>query len=207
MRNNVARTLDRSIQVLDRASQIAVWIGGMLLLASAFMIGAEVILRRFFGVTTRGADEFSYYVFAISSSWAFTFTLLRKAHIRIDVVYLRFGSTVRSVLDIIALTSLGTFSALATYAMLFGLLRRTIERGTVSNTAWQTPLWIPQGLWALGFVLFSLTILVLLLRVLWGLLIERDPATVDRHAGSQKLDEEIEEALTTAEAAEKGRTA
>lgn len=196
MKTRIGQGLDRVISVLNRISRIAVWMGGSLLILSALVIGAEVVLRRTLGITTRGADEFSYYVLAISTSWAFSFALLSKAHIRVDALYVRFSSPIRAVLDVLALTSLAVFSFLATYVVLFGLLSRSISRGTTSNTTWQTPLWIPQGLWFMGLLLFSITILVLLLRVLWALLVERNPLAVELYAGSQTLESEIGEALS-----------
>ena len=192
--SDIGKSLDRILAVLNRISQVAVWVGGALLLASALLICAEIGLRRM-GITTRGADEFSYYVLAISSSWAFSFTLLRKAHIRIDVIYARLGARVRGLLDMLALLALGLFAFIATYTVAFGLLTRSITRGSTSNTVWQTPLWIPQGIWWLGWVLFTITTSVLLLRVAWAFFVERDLKTVDRYAGGQTLEEEIEEAL------------
>ncbi len=199
MSTRIGKGLDRIIAFLDHTSRIAVWIGGGLLIASAFVIGAEVLLRRLVGVTTRGADEFSYYVLAISTSWAFAFALLRKAHIRVDAVYVRLSSSLKAALDVLALLSLAVFSLIATYVVLFGTLSRSITRGTTSNTAWQTPLWIPQGLWFLGLALFSVTVLVLLVRVVWALIVERNFQVVDQYAGGQTLENEIEEVLSDKE--------
>lgn len=191
MRTDFGRILDRLIDLLYKVSRIAVWVGGALLLISALVIGAEVVLRRAFGITTRGADEFSYYVLAVSTSWAFSYALLKKAHIRVDALYMRFGSPVRAALDVIALAVLGLFAYTATYSVAIGTLRRSIERGTASNTPWQTPLWIPQSLWFAGLLLFSFTIGVLLLRALWALIVERNLRTVDVHIGSQSAESEL----------------
>jgi TRAP-type C4-dicarboxylate transport system permease small subunit len=197
----IGKGLDKVIAFLDHTSRVAVWIGGGLLIASAFVIGAEVLLRRLGGVTTRGADEFSYYVLAISTSWAFSFALLRKAHIRVDALYVLLPSSLKAALDVLALLSLAVFSSIASYVVLFGTLSRSITRGTASNTAWQIPLWIPQGLWFLGLALFSVTVVVLLIRIVWALIVERDFQVVERYAGSQTLESEIEEALSDKEVA------
>jgi TRAP-type mannitol/chloroaromatic compound transport system permease small subunit len=108
-----------------------------------------------------GADEISYYALAISSSWTFGYALMRKAHIRIDVLYTRMSSNARIALDLLSLTLFGACASIATYFAFF-VLQTSIRRGSVANTPLGTPLWIPQSLWFAGLVFLCLVILVLL---------------------------------------------
>ena len=135
--------------VVDRISHVAVWIGGSMLIVTAVLVFVEVIVRKVFLLSLGGADELSGYAFAIASTWAFSFALLVRAHIRIDAVYVRLPQRVRAFLDVVALLSLGLFVAVMTvYA--WDTLVFAFEFSTHANTPLETPLWIPQSLWFAG---------------------------------------------------------
>jgi TRAP-type C4-dicarboxylate transport system permease small subunit len=188
--STVVRWLDRSLGVVRWIARAAVVIGGVAVLLSAFMITTDVLMRRVLGLSTWGADELSFYALAISSSWAFAHAMLVKAHIRIDMLTMRLSWPLRSASNIVALLSMGFLALFACYAI-FEEVERAWSRGITSITRLETPLWIPQGLWLAGFVFFALTILLLLLRVLAALLIERSHETAELHAGTPTLEEEI----------------
>jgi TRAP-type C4-dicarboxylate transport system permease small subunit len=183
------RLLDRSLSAVGTISKGAVVLGGLLMLASACLIAADVILRRIFGLSTWGADELSYYALAVSSSWAFAGTLLAKAHIRVDIVRELAPVPVRAILDVLALAGMAFFALFASAAII-DVFERSWRRGTSSITTLETPLWIPQGLWLCGFLLFSLVTGLLLLRVLGALLIERSYDNAARYGGVQTVEEE-----------------
>lgn len=186
----IVRWLDRSLDVVRVTARIAAITGGAALLICALLITADVILRRVFGLSTWGAGEFSYYVLAISSSWAFAHALLVKAHIRIDMVTMQLSWPLRSASNVIALIAMG-FLALLACSSILEEIERVWTRGTTSITRLAVPLWIPEGLWFLGFIFFLLTIILLLLRVVAALVIERSHETVERLAGTPTLQDEI----------------
>ncbi len=186
----VVRALDAALGVVDRVARAAVILGGVAILLSAFMITADVIMRRVLGLSTWGADELSYYALAIASSWAFAHAMLVKAHIRIDMVTSRLRWPLRSACNIIALLAMGFLALFACYAILQEV-ERAWSRGTTSITRLETPLWIPQGLWLAGFVFFALTVFFLLLRVLVALLVERSHETAEHYGGTSTMQEEI----------------
>jgi TRAP-type C4-dicarboxylate transport system permease small subunit len=194
----VADWLDWILAVIQRVARVAIIVGGAAILLSAFMITADVIARRVLGLSTWGADELSYYALAISTSWAFGYAMLVKAHIRIDVITNLLDRRLRSVCNIIALLAMGFFALAACRAILHHV-ERAWSRGATSITAMETPLWIPQGLWLAGFMFFALTVFLLLLRVIVALVIERDFDTAERHGGAVSLDVEVASAAQTAE--------
>src|SRR3712207_8266099 len=55
---------------------------------------------------------FPYTTLFRSSAWAFSFTLLRRSHIRIDFIYNHCPAAVRHALDLLALVATAGFSAL-----------------------------------------------------------------------------------------------
>lgn len=195
------RHIDSILAALMTASRFAISIGGAAILVSAFLISADVFLRRFFGVSTWGSDELSYYALAISTSWALGYTMLVKAHIRIDLISSNVGVPLRAVFDIVALLGMGFLAFIGCYAV-FEVFRRSFTRGSISITTLETPLWIPQGLFLLGFVFFAIVTVVILLRVVAALVIERSLETVERVAGVLTVEDETEEAIAGAEAAQ-----
>jgi TRAP-type C4-dicarboxylate transport system permease small subunit len=175
-------------EILNRAG---VWVGGLLLFLTSGMIAVEVLLRKLFSISMGGADELSSYVLAISCSWAFGFALLRKAHIRIDILYTRLPEKVRSVLDVLSLlTFLVYLTPLVYFA--YWVVETSVIRHSKANTPLQTPLWIPQGLWLAGLTVFLFTIIVLLVGTIIRLA-KNDVTGAQQLSGPNTLEEEIEE--------------
>ena len=144
-----------------------------------------------------GADEIAGYVLAASVTWGASLALIRRAHVRIDVLHARFPPRVRAALDLLALLSmLGLTLLFAWYAT--RLLRTSIRTGAVSNTPMEIPMWIPQSLWVAGFWVFA-TITVVLLGVAVRALILGDVARVHRIAGVRGALEEASEELAEVE--------
>ncbi|CAB3881184.1 hypothetical protein LMG26689_03495 [Achromobacter animicus] len=149
-----------SLRLLDRVARIGAWIGGLGLLLVSWLIVADLIARKVAGVSLGGADELAGYTLAVASAWAFPITLLRRSHIRVDVVYTHLPAKTRVVLDLFALACLGVFVGTLTWHAWF-VLADSIAFQSVSNTPLQVPQWIPQSLWFAGYAFFLLTIVVL----------------------------------------------
>jgi TRAP-type C4-dicarboxylate transport system permease small subunit len=81
-------------------------IGGLMLIASAVYVSAEVLGRRFFGFSLGGANEMSSYALAISSAWAFSYAVYERAHIRIDAAYQLGSPAVRAFIDVLSMAAL-----------------------------------------------------------------------------------------------------
>ncbi|WP_300302167.1 TRAP transporter small permease subunit [Ferrovibrio sp.] len=189
--------LDRWLGLADRLSRYAIWAGGALVLASAFLVSVDVLLRKLLLISVGGADELSGYAFAIGTAWALAFTLLRRANVRVDALYTRLPRVLCAMLDILALASLGGFIALLTWQA-WDVLGTSIAFSARATTPLQTPLWMPQSLWVIGLALFLFTLLPLLLRALFALL-GGDLDTVRRLAGARTIEEDAaDEAAHTA---------
>lgn len=175
----------------ERFSVLAVVAGGLLLFGMSWFIGVEVLLRKFFRISTGGAEEYSSYALAILSAWSFSYALFTKAHIRVDAVYLKLRRNVRLVLDVAAL---GAFAAYTLPMTWYGwkAFSLSFTKGSLANTPLQTPLWIPMLLWILGIAFFAWAVLLLLGETLTALL-RGDTATASALAGCPLLEEEIDE--------------
>jgi TRAP-type C4-dicarboxylate transport system permease small subunit len=195
-------------KLLSRAESLslgAVWVGGALTLASVFLIGFDVFARKFLGFTTGGADELSGYVFAISTSWALAFVVLQRGNVRVDVLYQHLPPRLAGLLDWLSLVALGVFIVFLTYHA--GVVAQTSwDRNAAANTPLATPLWVPQGLWALGLVWMCVVLALMLIRASVAL-VTGDLATVTELCGVRSAEEEAEEEATAGERLVRGEAA
>ena len=193
--------LDRALKAADWLSLRGVWAGGALLFLAAFTVSVDVIARKIFSVSLGGADELSGYAFAIGTAWAFAFTLLRRANVRVDALYQHLPLKFCALLDILALLSLGLFVAyLARYG--YELLATSWQLSARSNSALNVPLWIPQAFWFGGLALFGATILLLLARSL-SALARGDWAAVHELLGARSIKEDADEEAAYAHSIER----
>jgi len=187
-----AENMTGFIQKTEKISQIAAWCSGLLLFLAAVMIAIEVVLRKAFAYSIGGADELSSYALAISCTWGFSFALVKKSHVRIDVLYSRLPRFARSLLDITAHLLLGLYIVVLSYFAFF-VVKTSIIKHSAANTPLSTPLWIPQSLWLAGLLWFGFTIFIILAgTIYYHLNGARDAA--ERLSGISTLTEEIQEA-------------
>jgi TRAP-type mannitol/chloroaromatic compound transport system permease small subunit len=182
--------LDRLLELARKLARAGAWFGGLLIIASALLVGVEVVIRRAFNLTIGGADELSGFALAISTAFGLAFTLLERAHIRIDSLYVHLPVRVCALLDIVGLTLFAGFFGLITWHAA-GVLETSWRLGARSMSPLATPLIIPQALWVAGLVMFLLIAGLLLIRAL-GALVTGEVVTVQRLIGSRSLAEELE---------------
>lgn len=162
-------TLERFERLLAQISRLAAYAGGAGLLIVAGLVVFEIFARRMLGFAITGVDELSGFAYAVAMAWGFAFTLFDRAHIRVDVVYVRLPKVVQRVLDVVALLALlGLMAFLSLRAL--ALLEKSLRLNAVSNSPLQVPMWIPQSLWLAGLAFFVLCLFVLSLRAVIALL-------------------------------------
>src|SRR5437868_1870170 len=105
--------MERVIAHARRFSQWGLWFGGALVLFAAVLIGVDVLMRKFLARSIGGADELAGYSLAIGTAWGLAATLIDRAHIRIDSLYVLFPQKLRLSLDV---------PALALFIAFFGLM-------------------------------------------------------------------------------------
>jgi TRAP-type mannitol/chloroaromatic compound transport system permease small subunit len=187
----VTRILHHWIGLADRLATWAVRIAGAMMLAAAILVSVDVLLRKFATLTIGGADELSGYAFAVGTSWALAFTLLRRANVRVDALYARLSERAAATLDLLSLLSLLVFVGYLTWRASL-VLQDSLLFSAHATTPLATPLWIPQSLWLVGFGLFLFTIVPLIATVALAL-VRGDRVTVRRLAGARTLEEEAAE--------------
>jgi len=183
--------LDRLLEQAEKISRVVVWIGGGLLIFAAVMTTVEVILRKFANFSFGGADEIAGYIFAISTSFAFAFATLHRAHVRIDALYMRLSQPVRLFLDIFGFLLLGGFLLLIAERS-YNVWWNSFENSSVSITPLVTPLALPQGFWFAGMVFFFIVFALMLLRII-SAAFSRDWNRIAVLVGPRGIEEEVEE--------------
>lgn len=185
------------LNLMRKINRLGVWIGGTLMIMTSVLIAIEVVLRKLFSISIGGSDELSSYVLAIGCSWAFGFALMEKAHIRIDILYTKLTGKLKACLDLFSLLIFLCYAVPLVYFS--GLVFKiSLAKGSTANTPLQTPLWIPQGIWVLGLIVFLITLLVMLISTVTHLL-RGDLNGALAISGPTTLDEEIKESMALSE--------
>lgn len=197
--------VERLLRRANALSLGAAWFGGAITLASVLLICFDVIVRKFFGFTTGGADELSGYAFAISTSWSLAFVALHRGNVRVDALYQLFPARISAVLDWLSLVALGVFMVFLTYYASF-VVDTSWVQNSAANTPLATPLWIPQGLWFLGLVWMCLVLALMLMRASVAL-VTGDITTIKDLCGVRSAEEEAQEEAETGERLVKGESA
>ena len=197
--------VERLLRRANALSLGAAWFGGAITLASVLVICFDVLVRKFFGFTTGGADELSGYAFAISTSWSLAFVVLHRGNVRVDALYQLLPVRVSAVLDWLSLVALGVFMVFLTYYASF-VVDTSWTQSSAANTPLATPLWIPQGLWFLGLVWMCLVLALMLVRASVAL-VTGDTPTIKGLCGVRSAEEEAEEEAETGARLVKGESA
>ncbi|MGQ7847622.1 TRAP transporter small permease subunit [Granulosicoccus sp. 3-233] len=147
----------------ERFMRYVALLAGYALLLQAILTAVEIVSRKLFNHSLQGVDELGGYVLAISASVGFGYAVVTHAHTRVDFALKHATMALRSVLHLLAsLVLLVVSSGMLWFAV--RSLRASIRLGSTATTPLQTPLWIPQGVWVFGMVMFVLVSLVTLLR-------------------------------------------
>lgn len=147
--------IQRLLGALDRVAETMAYAAGGVLLLASFFITADVIGRKFVGLSSGLTDEFGGYALALGGLWALAFGLSTGGHVRIDILLPRFPRPLQAVLDYAALFLMGAFaSILAFYAWKLTLESFATDARAMSFL--RTPLGVPQAGMALGFTLLAL---------------------------------------------------
>lgn len=178
---------------MRRFAQWGLWFGGALVLLAAVLIGIDVLMRKFLARSIGGADELAGYSLAIGTAWALGATLLDRAHIRIDSLYVLFPQKLRLLLDAIAIILLVGFFALTTWHGL-GVVSQSWTSGSRSQSALETPTIIPQALWIAGLAAFVVVGVLLLLQA-FRTALSGDLRATAQLISTRSAEEEVEDEI------------
>ncbi len=148
---------------MDRVARIGTVVGGFLIFAAAVIVTVELILRNIFNISMGGADEISSYLFAVAVAWGLPQVMLSDGNVRIEALVntipLAFRAWILRLGNLVLVFFVGV---LAWRAVQMALI--SFETGSRAVTPLQTPLAIPQSLWALGLAVATLAGLIQVFR-------------------------------------------
>ncbi len=175
---------------LGKGADILVLISGWWLVVFALASCFEMVSRKLFQFSLQGIDEIGGYTLAVTSAIGFSYTLITRGHTRIDFLVSKLPEAARAVLNFLAMLTLALLSAFALYRG-WNVLSESIEFQSTATTPLQTPMWIPQTIWFIGWALFATITVYLAAHCTW-LLLQGRRAEINKIYGPQTLDEEIE---------------
>lgn len=182
------QTLHQAARRLAHGAAIA---AGYAALGLSGLIAFEVVARKFFAFSLQGVDEIGGYVLAIGVSFSFAYSLVHRAHTRVDVLVALLPAGLRAPLNALAMLLLAAFAAFMLWRGI-ETLHETLEFGSRASTPLQTPLWIPQTLWVAGLAVFAGLAMLLALRAL-TLLLRGRGAALNREFDPRSTDDELDE--------------
>lgn len=183
--------LDRLLVTTHSVSRVLVWIGGGLILGSAFLVTAEVFLRKLFNYSIGGADELSGYAFGIATTLGLAYALFERAHIRVDALYALFPAPLKVMASLFGLALLMGFAGVIAWTA-WSMVADSLHHGSRSITPMRTPLAWPQIPWLFGWLFFLFSGALLLLAALRAVF-ARDLAKADALIGMKSVQEQIED--------------
>jgi TRAP-type C4-dicarboxylate transport system permease small subunit len=183
--------LDKLLGGAQRFSLWMTWLGGTLIVFSAFLITLEVFLRKVFNISLGGADEISGYAFGVATALALSFALFERAHIRVDALLGAIPKVLHPLINLFGLVLLTGF-ALVIVVMVWDMVGDTLANSSRSITPMRVPLAIPQIPWLLGWMFFVGSGVLIALAAIRQY-VQGDLAGVQDLIGVKSLDEQIED--------------
>ncbi len=151
----------------DNLTRVAAIGACMILVAMVLFILYEIVLRTFFDASTYVLDEFIGYGVATMTFLSLAAALKDNSLIRVNLLLAVLGEAPRRVIEVVSyLIGAALFGFIAAYFLKFAM--RDFERGTVSNSVAQVPLWIPQATMLAGILILIIQFLVLAIHIVRG---------------------------------------
>lgn len=178
-----------TLDLLRRLNRgVAILTGVVLLVCAAFVL-LDIVMRQL-GSSLGGTDEISGYVMAIVTSWGMGYALLELGHVRIDIIRSRAGQPGRSLFDLFAMLVLTGAITLIAYKC-WPVLDRSISNMSRANTPLETPLWLVQTPWFMGWVWFAIVAWLTLLAAL-GLVLKGEFGQAEAAIGAFGEEEQFQ---------------
>ena len=122
--------------VLDKISnflnQALLWIAGLFLIAMITITGANIVIRLFW-LPIRGTFELMGYFGAVVTAFALGYTQIKRGHIAVDIVVLRFSEKAQRILHAVNHLICMAFFSIVTWQV-FKYATTLRETGEVTET-------------------------------------------------------------------------
>ena len=150
--------IDRLEKTNNMLGTGAVWLSGLLLIYVVCHVSVEIVARSFFDMSTHSMDEFVGYAVGAMTFLSLAHTFRNQRHVRVSILQSFVKGRLAIAVEIACIVMTFAITAfLARY--IFRTLARDWNRGTVSPTLTETPMWIIDGVIFVGLALFLLQLL------------------------------------------------
>ena len=154
-------------RLIFNLSKAAAYFSALLLVLMVCHILLEIVLRSFFASSTFVLDEFIGYGVAAMTFLTLAYALEEGSLIRVNILLSRTRGRIRQALELLCITATLALSGYLLFYF-FRNWKRDWDRGAVSESIAEIPMWIPEGLVLIGFALFTLQLFAYGLRILSG---------------------------------------
>jgi len=144
-------------------NQVLLWIAGLFLVAMITITGANIVLRQF-GLPIRGTFELMGYFGAVVTAMALGYTQVKRGHIAVDIVVLRFSERIQTALHGVNHLICAVFFVMVTWQV-FKYATTLRETGEVTETL-QIIYYPFTYAVALGCLILAFTFLVEFLKII-----------------------------------------
>lgn len=144
-------------------TNIGVGIASISIFLAVIAITLATLSRYFFNLIIPGVDELTGYVLVVLTYFGLAYGLKTDSHIYIDLVQKKLPETIRNFLWIIIISITIVLSQIYQYYALSSLIE-SIELNETALTLLETPLWIPKICICIGWLFFTISLVILLIR-------------------------------------------
>tara|TARA_B100000131_G_scaffold177807_1_gene171571 strand:- start:799 stop:1299 length:501 start_codon:yes stop_codon:yes gene_type:complete len=150
----------------ERLSLFGAWVSAFLLVYMVCHILTEIFFRTVLDSSTYSLDEFVGYAVAAMTFLSLGHAFQRKSLIRVNILTNAIQGKLFQFVEVLCI--IFTFSIMAFFARyIWRSLARNFERGTVSPTLTETPIWMVETVFFIGLCIFLIQMLVSALSVVF----------------------------------------
>ena len=137
----------------ERLSLFGAWVSAFLLVYMVCHILTEIFFRTVLDSSTYSLDEFVGYAVAAMTFLSLGHAFQRKSLIRVNILTNAIQGKLFQFVEVLCI--IFTFSIMAFFARyIWRSLARNFERGTVSPTLTETPIWMVETVFFIGLCIF-----------------------------------------------------
>ena len=148
-----------SLSVIDKTSLNLARVALVALIFMMVLVTIEVLIRKFLGVSTKIDHDFAGYSLVALIFFGAAETLRVGKHLRVTIVYDRFGPKTKAIVEKVSYLIGITFITLLFWASTT-LVINSYEKGSLTESVVQIPEFIPELLIPVGLFFFLLQLLV-----------------------------------------------
>lgn len=131
------------IWLLNLIDNLSEWAGravSLLIPLIVFVMSYEVIARYGFNAPTKWSYEVSYFLAGTASIIGGAYALRHRAHVNVDIVYARFPSRGRAILDVVSSVLFFAFAGILVWKG-WGFALKSLQFFERSDSLWAPPLY------------------------------------------------------------------